>query len=399
MDAMLSSRIGKLRIICSLPLFSDAICIRRQSAAEHGFTQVLLSLALAPQLELPSDKACELIELAIFAELPKAYLGDPSYYLRQRHPEAAEMYREVRGRLWRETEDAMHFRTTRTRSLTGLHELIDAFSAMLYIEKESLLGNSYFASERYKTHYHRMRRQATAGKDLSEIHPASRAETQMVVPENFPVNWEKAVNFLDGVFDEATRARLEGGIGEYSSTFLGMMEKLKEHYRYKGWSFHYRESVGEHTFQVVFLARILASALGLNAADRINLYRLAAFHDLAEAYASDVIYPVKIREKDLGAMHVTLEENIINSICEELNITLQHNPFHEAIVEICDRFSAQIYFDRELRSGNSHFSVQNTSMKNVRDRFQSKYPEVFYVLDELWEEFLDCFKTDAPAKV
>ncbi|MEN9529783.1 MAG: hypothetical protein RI932_1656, partial [Pseudomonadota bacterium] len=34
MDAMLPSRLGKLRIICSLPLFSDAICLKKQSAAE-----------------------------------------------------------------------------------------------------------------------------------------------------------------------------------------------------------------------------------------------------------------------------------------------------------------------------------------------------------------------------
>jgi 5'-deoxynucleotidase YfbR-like HD superfamily hydrolase len=399
MDAMLNSRIGKLRIICSLPLFSDSICIRRQSAAEHGFTQVLLSLALTPHLKLTSDKACELIELGIFAELPKAYLGDPSYYLRQRHPEAAEMYRQVRGRLWRETEDAMHFKTTRSQSLYGLHELIDSYSSMLYIEKESLMGNSYFANERDKTHYHRMRGKALAGNELAENHPAARAEEKPIVPENFSVDWKKAVNFLDNLFDESTQARLTGGIGEYSSTFIGMMEKLKEHYRYKGWSYHYRESVGEHTFQVVFLARILASALGLNSTDRINLYRLAAFHDLAEAYASDVIYPVKIREKDLGAMHVKLEENIINEICEQLGITLEKNPFHEAIVDICDRFSAQIYFDREQRSGNMHFRVQNTSMRTVRERYQSKYPEVFYVLDELWEEFMECFTPENLGKI
>ena len=93
MDAMLPSRLGKLRIICSLPLFSDAICLKKQSAAEHGFTQVLLSIALAPQLGLSKEAECELIELAIFAELPKALLGDPSFYLRQRHPEASALYK------------------------------------------------------------------------------------------------------------------------------------------------------------------------------------------------------------------------------------------------------------------------------------------------------------------
>jgi 5'-deoxynucleotidase YfbR-like HD superfamily hydrolase len=392
MDAMLHSRIGKLRIICSLNLFSDAICIRRQSAAEHGFTQVLLSLALAPQLGLAGDKTCELVELAIFAEMPKSLLGDPSYYLRQRHPEAAEMYRQVRGRLWRETEDSLHFRTTRSKQLCGLHELLDSFSAMLFIEKECLLGNSYFASERYRTYYQRLRREALGGKNLAEAHPAAQPNEYENYQEDLTVNWAQAVHFLDELFDEATRARLEGGIGEYSATFLGMMEKLKEHYRYKGWSYHYRESVGEHTFQVVFLARIIASALGLNASDRMDLYKKAALHDLAEAYASDVIYPVKMREKDLGALHVHLEEKIIDEICSKLGVTVGSNPFHDAIVDICDRFSAQIYFDREVRSGNSHFQVPNTSMANVREKYGNKYPEVFYVLDDLWQEYLACFK-------
>ena len=135
MDAMLPSRLGKLRIVCSLPLFSDAIRIKGQSAAEHGFTQALLSIALAPQLGLPIDAERDLIELAIFAELPKALLGDPSYYLRQRHPEAQAMYREVRGRLWKETEDSFGLSTSRSPQLFGVHSLVDAFAAMLFIEK------------------------------------------------------------------------------------------------------------------------------------------------------------------------------------------------------------------------------------------------------------------------
>lgn len=391
MDAMLPSRLGKLRIICSLPLFSDAISIKRQSAAEHGFTQVLLSIALSPQLALSREAECELIELAIFAELPKAYLGDPSFYLRQRHPEAQALYKEVRGRLYLETEESLKLRTSRSPELYGLHELVDAFAAMLFIEKESLLGNQYFAAERYKTHYHQMRRDVLMGEGLASAHPALLGQPTPEETPELDVHWAAAVAFLDGLYDEATRARLEGGIGEFSATFIGMMEKLKEHYRYKGWSYHFAESVGEHTFQVVFLARVLASALGLRASDRVNLYRMATLHDLAEAYASDVIYPVKIREKDLGKLHAQLEEQVIADLCARLKFDLPHDPFLAAIVDICDRFSAQLYFDRERRSGNSHFSVPNISMERTREKYQSTYPEVFYVLDELWDEYMRCF--------
>lgn len=395
MDAMLPSRLGKLRIICSLPLFSDAICLKKQSAAEHGFTQVLLSIALAPQLGLSKEAECELIEMAIFAELPKALLGDPSFYLRQRHPEASALYREVRGRLFKETEDSFRMRTTRSPELYGLHQLVDAFAAMLFIEKECLLGNSYFLAERYRTHYHGMRRNALAGESLASKHPATQADSETdqarrVDPET-QIDWQKAVAFLDGLCDDATRARLEGGIGEYSSTFVGMMEKLKEHYRYKGWSYLFAESVGEHTYQVVFLARILASALGLRPQERIELYRLATMHDLAEAYASDVVYPVKVREKDLGKMHAELEDRVIEDICSRLGFKLSEDEFLANIVEICDRFSAQLYFDREKRGGNTHFNVPNTSMDRTREKYKARHPEIFLVLDELWDEFQACF--------
>lgn len=391
MDAMLPSRIGKLRILCSLPLFSDAICIKKQSSAEQGFTQVLLSIALAPRLGLSEADECALIELAIFSELPKSLLGDPSYYLRQRHPEMHEFYGQVRGRLWRETEETSRIRTTRCPSLYGLHELTDAFASMLFIEKECLLGNSFFASERYRTHYQRLRKLALEGKSLSKTHPGTLPDDYEEAARELPVDWQTAVRFLDSLFDEATHARLEGGIGEYSATFLGMMEKLKEHYRYKGWSYHHPESVGEHTYQVVFFARLLADALALSAKQRIELYRLATLHDLAEAYASDVVYPVKMREKDLGQMHREIEEKVTNEICSQLGFKLTKDKMIESIVDICDRFSAQLYFDRELRSGNTHFNVPNSSMVMARQKYESKYPQVFAVLDELWDEYIACF--------
>lgn len=393
METMLPSRLGKLRIVCSLPLFSDAITIKGQSAAEHAYTQVLLAIALSPQLGLTTDQECDLLELCIFAEMPKSYLGDPSFYLRQRHPEAQEMYKKVRGRLWLETEETLNYKTTRAPELFGLHVLLDAFSARLFIEKECLLGNSYMIPERHKTHYHNMRRLALSGVDLSKEHPCTFIEGSPRYCSVKKIDWAGAVNTLDNLFDEATRARQEGGIGEYSATFLGMMEKLKEHYRYKGWSYHFPESVGEHTFQVVYLARILADELKLNSRQRIDLYKMTCLHDLAEAYASDVVYPVKMREKDLGDMHQKLENAIIEDVCKRLNIDLTHEKDLDPLVDICDRFSAKLYFDREIRSGNNHFRVPNTSMEHTRTKYEAKFPQVFKLLDELWDEYLKCMPT------
>ncbi len=397
MDVMLPTTIGKLRILCSLPLFSDAICIRSQSAAEHAFTNVLLSIALSARLKLPTKQVQEAIELAIFAEVPKAYLGDPSFYLRQRHPEVQAMYREVRGRLWRETEEETTLKSSRDPVVCGLHALIDSFAAMLFIEKESLLGNGFFQAERYKTHYHSLRRRALAGESLRQLHPTepeketdSGRKTEPTTARSRTAEgeiWKGAVGILDELFDQAYRALREEGIGSYSATFVGMLEKLKEHFRYKGWSFHYEESVGEHTYQVVYICRFLAEALKLSPEKRIDLYRAAAFHDLAEAYASDVIYPVKVREKDLGDMHAAIEDSVLKDICAGLGFDLPTDAMVWALVDIADRFSAQIYFDRERRSGNSHFDVPNVSMERVTLKYRDTYPQAFEILNVIWGEY------------
>ena len=395
MDKLIPSKLGKLKIICSLPLFSDSICIKKQSAAEHGYTQIILSIILAPHLNLSLNDQCELIELSIFAELPKTLLGDPSYYLRQNHPEVKQIYDNIRGKIWKETELSLGLETTRSGTLFGLHELIDSYSSMLYIEKECLLGNQFFSAERNKTFYHKKRNLALAGEDLFKPHPCSinashNSNKNSTHKKNstIQINWKDAIHLLDKIFDEANRGRLENGILGYSSTFLGMVEKLKEHYRYKGWSYHFPESVGEHTFQVVFLCRLLATKLNLPKKLRIQLYHAAALHDLAEAYASDVIYPIKLREKEVEKIHKNIEKNIIKDICKRFCLSWPSDPYILAIVDICDRFSSQIYFDREFRSGNTHFNVPNSSMEIVRDFYQKDFPEIFHALDNLWLEYV-----------
>jgi 5'-deoxynucleotidase YfbR-like HD superfamily hydrolase len=395
MDQMLPTTLGKLRILCALPLFSDAICHRTPSAAEHAFTTVLLTIAITSRLGMAPDQMCEAIELAIFGELPKAYLGDPSFYLRQRHPEAEEMYSQVRGRIWRETESATGLRTTRDPQLVGLHALLDSFAARLFIERESLLGNGYFAAERSRTHYHRLKEDVAAGQSLSAAHPAeSMRSASFLHPfehghaaEEESRFYQQVVADLEALFDDAHHALQTEGIGAFSATFIGMLEKLKLHFRYKGWSFHYKESVGEHTYQVVFICRLLAEELGLDVQTRIDLYRAAALHDLAEAYASDVVYPVKVREHDLGEMHATIEKRILQRICGDLGFDLPTDERVWAFVDIADRFSAQIYFDRERRSGNSHFNVPNASMDKVKAQHGNSYPEAFALLERLWSEF------------
>jgi 5'-deoxynucleotidase YfbR-like HD superfamily hydrolase len=394
MDKLIHSKLGKLRILCALPLFSDSICLKRQSAAEHGFAQVILSMILAPQLHLSQTATCELIELAIFAEFPKVYLGDPSFYLRERHQEVKDVYSQARGRIWTEVEEKLDLKTSRSPLLFGIHEIVDAFAARLYAERESLLGNQFFKNDRQHSFYSRKRAQALEGLDMHKNHPVvtSKLEAESKDPVCKNINWVQIFEFLDTLFDESQSALASGGIGEYSSTFIGMFEKLKEHYRYKGWDYHYDESVSAHSFQVLFLACLLAHKLKLSIEQRIDLYHLAAFHDFAEAYASDVIYPIKIREKDMGLLHKKLEHQILETISHRFKIDFSKDPYLLAIVELCDRFSAELYFDRERRSGNSAFQVPNCSLQKVRDHYEPIYPEIFKIADELWLEYENALK-------
>lgn len=398
MDKLIHSKLGKLRILCSLPLFSDSICLKRQSAAEHGFTQIILSMVLAPQLKFSPVETCELIELAIFAEFPKVYLGDPSFYLRDRHREAKEVYNQARARLWEEVEHSLNFKTSRSSLLFGIHEFVDSFAARLYVERESLLGNQFFKFERTHSFYQKKSLLAKEGKDLHKKHPivAVGLEEEPSHDGESEIHWGQISEFFDNLFEESKMALETGGIGEYSATFLGMFEKLKEHFRYKGWDYHYPESVAAHTFQVTFLACLIALKLNLSIEQRLDLYHAATLHDLAEAYAGDVIFPVKMREKDMGAFHKKLELQVLDYISYRFHINLTQDPYLLMIVEVCDKMSSELYFDRERRSGNHAFKIPNISMEKVRKHYAEKHPEVFKIVDELWQEYYDSQKEKVP---
>lgn len=397
MDKLIHSKLGKLRILCSLPLFSDSVCLKKQSAAEHAFTQVILSMILAPYLKFSKPMTCELIELAIFSEFPKVYLGDPSFYLRNRHAEVKKIYNQARARLWLEVEHALHFKTSRSALLFGIHEFVDAFAARLYVEKESLLGNQFFKIERQHSFYDKKRESAKNHNDLKKQHPVIATGLEKQSGEfDFDIEWSSISEFFDELFNESKTALETGGIGEYSATFIGMLEKLKEHFRYKGWDYHYPESVAAHTFQVIFLSSLIAIKLNLSVEQRIDLYHAAALHDMAEAYAGDIIYPVKIREKDMGALHKNLENKVLENISYRFKLNLTEDEYLLAIVEVCDKMSAELYFDRERRSGNSAFHVQNTSMEKVRKHYSKRYPEVFEIIDELWQEYYESLKDKVP---
>lgn len=398
MDKLIYSKLGKLRILCSLPLFSDSICLKKQSAAEHGFTQIILSMILAPELGFTKVETCELIELAIFAEFPKVYLGDPSFYLRDRHKEVKEVYNKARARLWKEVEHSLDFKTSRSSLLFGIHEFVDAFAARLYVERESLLGNQFFKFEREHSFYNKKRLLALEGKDLHKKHPVIAAGLAEELPSNeeTQIRWSQISEFFDDLFEESKTALETGGIGEYSATLLGMFEKLKEHYRYKGWDYHYPESVAAHTFQVTYIACAIAIKLNLSIEQRLDLYHAATLHDLAEAYAGDVIYPVKMREKDMGALHKKLELQVLDYISYRFQINLTEDPYLLMIVEVCDKMSSELYFDRERQSGNKAFKIQNISMEKVRKHYAEKYPEVFKIVDELWQEYYDTQKDKVP---
>jgi 5'-deoxynucleotidase YfbR-like HD superfamily hydrolase len=375
------SRLGVLKILSRLSLFSDAVCIKRMSSAEFGFTQVALAIALGKTLAFSDKTFCDLIELCLFNEIPKVYLGDPSYYLRTRHEEAFLMYQGVQERVWAEMELSFRLSVTRDPSLHILQELLEAFSAQLFIEKECRLGNQYFASELSNNSFTILSSKLASGSSISQKTLANGEESAI---------WDrqKVLAALQQLRQESLDALDEGGLGGYASTYLGMVEKLREHFRYKGWCYVFPESVAEHTYQVLFLVFVISNSLALPPNERRDLYTQAALHDLPEGYASDVIYPIKIREKDLGALHQRVEQDILEQVAMKWGISLECSGQLKDWVDICDRFCGRIYGERETKAGNAHFIGMEKSYFRTRDRFQSQHHGVINILEELWQELL-----------
>ncbi len=106
-----------------------------------------------------------------------------------------------------------------------------------------------------------------------------------------------------------------------------------------------------------------------------------------KAYSDKVQLPY-MRFPGIEKIHRNIEKSIIQNICQRFRLSWPTDPHVLAIVDICDRFSSQIYFDRETRSGNTHFNVPNSSMEVVRDFYQKDYPEIFQELDNLWLEYV-----------
>jgi 5'-deoxynucleotidase YfbR-like HD superfamily hydrolase len=388
MHNLLPSKLGKLKIVCALPLFSNSICIKKQSAAEHGFTQIVLNMILAPHLQFSVAEQCDFLELAIFCELPKAYLGDSNMWVQQQHANLKSSYESTKSKYWLETEKSFGLETSRCANLYGLLAIVESFASMLFIEKECLLGNQYFAQERYKTQYDTYRRLVLAHDNMAKTHPCSNHKPPL---HTVAVNWEHAVSLLDSIYSEAFRALREEGIAGFTCTFLGVVEKLKEHPLFKGWSSHFPESVGEHTFQVVFLCRLLASKLSLPVKLRVQLYHVAVLHGLAEVYAREVVYPVHFKEREVTKLHHSIEQKLITRICERFRLTLTNDPRLLAIVDICDHFVTQLYCDREVRSGNVQFKILQNTLNIKHELYVKDFPEVFHALDDLWLEYASNF--------
>jgi 5'-deoxynucleotidase YfbR-like HD superfamily hydrolase len=251
-----------------------------------------------------------------------------------------------------------------------------------------LLGNQYFAQERYKTQYDTYRRLVLAHDNMAKTHPCSNHKPPL---HTVAVNWEHAVSLLDSIYSEAFRALREEGIAGFTCTFLGVVEKLKEHPLFKGWSSHFPESVGEHTFQVVFLCRLLASKLSLPVKLRVQLYHVAVLHGLAEVYAREVVYPVHFKEREVTKLHHSIEQKLITRICERFRLTLTNDPRLLAIVDICDHFVTQLYCDRDVRSGNVQFKILQNTLNIKHELYVKDFPEVFHALDDLWLEYASNF--------
>jgi hypothetical protein len=84
--------------------------------------------------------------------------------------------------------------------------------------------------------------------------------------------------------------------------------------RYHTWPTLHRQSVAEHTWQ---LLRVYTSIFGV---PEKNVMQAIMFHDCGEIAVGDAPYPSKARDKDFKVAHNRLEETALNNLLEYWDI-------------------------------------------------------------------------------
>ena len=179
-----------------------------------------------------------------------------------------------------------------------------------------------------------------------------------------------------------------------NSNFLAILSRMKYIDRWNLMRNTRRESLADHTLDVIFIAHVLVEIANTYFDKKLDAGRavlLAAFHDAPEIITGDLPTPVKYFGPDIKEAYDHVEEaakdKMISQLPEELqetysNIMSAKSPEDAELakyVKAADKISALIKCIEEEQSGNKDFDQAKEATLQKINSFQM--PEVEYFME------------------
>ncbi len=178
------------------------------------------------------------------------------------------------------------------------------------------------------------------------------------------------------------------------SNFFAMMSRMKYVNRWGLMRNSAKESIAEHTLDVVMIAHalvVIANTYYDAALDEGRVALLAAFHDAPEIMTGDMPTPVKYFDPDIRDAYKNVESAVvskmISSLPEEMQLSYDSlfNGFDDEdeilfkYVKAADKLSALIKCIEEEQMGNADFrTAKKSTMKALGEM---RMPEVDFFMD------------------
>ncbi len=179
-----------------------------------------------------------------------------------------------------------------------------------------------------------------------------------------------------------------------NSNFFAILSRMKYVNRWGLMRNSKKESLSDHTLDVVFIAHalvVIANTYYGAALDEGRVVLLAAFHDTPEIITGDLPTPVKYFDPEIKKAYDKVEESakakMIDQLPEEMQGTYEtimdaKNPEDSVLmkyVKAADKLSALIKCIEEEQSGNKDFVKAKESTQKIIDDLDM--PEVRFFVD------------------
>jgi len=154
-------------------------------------------------------------------------------------------------------------------------------------------------------------------------------------------------------------------------------------YRFNGLLLINRESVREHTYNVLLFSRLLAKELGINKKSLLlEVMDYALLHDVCEIFDFDVNYTVKYNSYNGESIRTVLDNYTKFRMNEKLKqglndyfkkSTIESNELVKFIVKVGDWLSCVFYLTKEKRLGNKGVEIEYRRSLECLDEYLKKF--------------------------